>query len=90
VKSLHQRATTILKVASEIVRQQDAFFRRGIQHLKPLILRDIADAISMHESTVSRVTTNKHMASTSSPRRSPPRAAARRIRPNPCASASRA
>jgi RNA polymerase sigma-54 factor len=62
VKSLHQRATTILKVASEIVRQQDAFFRRGIQHLKPLILRDIADAISMHESTVSRVTTNKHMA----------------------------
>jgi RNA polymerase sigma-54 factor len=61
VKSLHQRATTILKVATEIVRQQDAFFRRGIQHLKPLILRDIADAISMHESTVSRVTTNKHM-----------------------------
>ncbi len=62
VKSLHQRATTILKVAGEIVRQQDAFFRHGIQHLKPLILRDIADAISMHESTVSRVTTNKHMA----------------------------
>ena len=62
VKSLHQRATTILKVASEIIRQQDAFFRRGIQHLRPLILRDIADAISMHESTVSRVTTNKHMA----------------------------
>ena len=49
-------------MAGEIVRQQDAFFRRGIQHLKPLILRDIADAISMHESTVSRVTTNKHMA----------------------------
>jgi RNA polymerase sigma-54 factor len=62
VKSLHQRATTILKVATEIVRQQDPFFRHGIQHLKPLILRDIADAISMHESTVSRVTTNKHMA----------------------------
>jgi RNA polymerase sigma-54 factor len=62
VKSLHQRATTILKVAAEIVRQQDAFFRRGVQHLKPLILRDIADAISMHESTVSRVTTNKYMA----------------------------
>ncbi|MSP49687.1 MAG: RNA polymerase sigma-54 factor [Alphaproteobacteria bacterium] len=62
VKSLHQRATTILKVASEIIRQQDAFFRRGVQHLRPLILRDIADAISMHESTVSRVTTNKHMA----------------------------
>ena len=62
VKSLHQRATTILKVAGEIIRQQDAFFRRGVQHLKPLILRDIADAISMHESTVSRVTTNKYMA----------------------------
>ncbi|MBI1206454.1 MAG: RNA polymerase factor sigma-54 [Azospirillum sp.] len=62
VKSLHQRATTILKVASEIVRQQDAFFIHGIQHLKPLILRNIAEAIGMHESTVSRVTTNKFMA----------------------------
>ncbi|MBM3600752.1 MAG: RNA polymerase factor sigma-54 [Alphaproteobacteria bacterium] len=63
VKSLHQRATTILKVATEIVRQQDGFFRHGVQHLKPLILRDIAEAIGMHESTVSRVTTNKFMAS---------------------------
>jgi RNA polymerase sigma-54 factor len=62
VKSLHQRATTILKVASEIVRQQDGFFRFGVQALRPLILRDIADAIGMHESTVSRVTTNKYMA----------------------------
>jgi RNA polymerase sigma-54 factor len=62
VKSLHQRATTILKVAAEIVRQQDAFFRRGVQSLRPLILRDIAEAIGMHESTVSRVTSNKHMA----------------------------
>ena len=62
VKSLHQRATTILKVASEIVRQQDGFFRRGVQALRPLILRDIADAIGMHESTVSRVTTNKYIA----------------------------
>ncbi|HUC62518.1 MAG TPA: RNA polymerase factor sigma-54 [Alphaproteobacteria bacterium] len=62
VKSLHQRATTILKVASEIVRQQDAFFAYGVQHLKPLVLRDIAAAIDMHESTVSRVTTNKYMA----------------------------
>lgn len=61
-KSLHQRAQTIMKVAGEIVRQQDAFFRHGVQHLKPLILRDIADAIEMHESTVSRVTTNKYMA----------------------------
>ncbi len=62
VKSLHQRATTILKVASEIVRQQDAFFRKGVQHLRPLVLRDIASAIGMHESTVSRVTSNKYIA----------------------------
>ncbi|ACJ00565.1 RNA polymerase factor sigma-54 [Rhodospirillum centenum] len=62
VKSLHQRANTILKVATEIVRQQDAFFLHGLQFLKPLILRDIADAIGMHESTVSRVTTNKFIA----------------------------
>lgn len=61
VKSLHQRATTILKVSSEIVRQQDAFFAHGVSHLRPLILRDIAEAIGMHESTVSRVTTNKFM-----------------------------
>ena len=63
VKALHQRATTVLKVAREIVRQQDGFFRRGIQHLRPLVLRDIAGAIGMHESTVSRVTSNKFMAS---------------------------
>lgn len=63
VKSLHQRATTILKVASEIVRQQDAFFLHGVQHLRPLVLRDIADVIDMHESTVSRVTSNKFIAS---------------------------
>jgi len=62
VKSLHQRATTILKVATELVRQQDAFFRLGVQHLRPLVLRDIATAIGMHESTVSRVTSNKYMA----------------------------
>ncbi|WP_114392433.1 RNA polymerase factor sigma-54 [Oleisolibacter albus] len=62
VKSLHQRANTILKVATEIVRQQEAFFLHGLQFLKPLILRDIAEAIGMHESTVSRVTTNKFIA----------------------------
>jgi RNA polymerase sigma-54 factor len=62
VKALHQRATTILKVARELVRQQDGFFRHGIQQLRPLVLRDIAQAISMHESTVSRVTSNKYMA----------------------------
>lgn len=61
VKSLHQRATTILKVSSEIVRQQDAFFIHGVSHLRPLILRDIAEAVGMHESTISRVTTNKFM-----------------------------
>ncbi|MCW9032588.1 MAG: RNA polymerase factor sigma-54 [Rhodospirillales bacterium] len=62
VKSLHQRATTILKVATEIVKQQDGFFKKGVSHLKPLILRDIATEIEMHESTVSRVTSNKYMA----------------------------
>jgi len=62
VRALHQRATTILKVASEVVRRQDAFFRKGVQHLRPLILRDIAEAIDMHESTVSRVTSNKYIA----------------------------
>jgi RNA polymerase sigma-54 factor len=61
VKALHQRATTILKVSSEIVRRQDAFFVHGVQHLKPLILRDIAEAVEMHESTVSRVTQNKYI-----------------------------
>ncbi len=63
VKALHQRATTILKVSTEIVRQQEGFFRHGVRHLKPLVLRDIAEAIEMHESTVSRVTSNKYMAS---------------------------
>ncbi|WP_300303030.1 RNA polymerase factor sigma-54 [Ferrovibrio sp.] len=62
VKSLDQRAQTILKVASEIVRQQDAFLRHGVAHLKPLNLRAVAEAIEMHESTVSRVTSNKTMA----------------------------
>jgi RNA polymerase sigma-54 factor len=62
VKSLDQRAKTILKVAREIVRQQDAFLVLGVQHLRPLNLRTVADAIEMHESTVSRVTSNKYMA----------------------------
>lgn len=62
VKSLDQRARTILKVASEIVRHQDAFLTHGVRHLRPLNLRIIADAISMHESTVSRVTSNKYIA----------------------------
>jgi RNA polymerase sigma-54 factor len=62
VKSLEQRANTILKVAAEIVRRQDGFFRHGISHLKPLILRDVAEKVEMHESTVSRVTANKYIA----------------------------
>ena len=62
VKSLDQRARTILRVAEEIVRQQDGFFTHGVQYLRPLNLRTVADAISMHESTVSRVTSNKYIA----------------------------
>ena len=61
IKSLDQRARTILKVASELVRQQDAFFAHGVAHLRPLNLKQVADAIEMHESTVSRVTSNKYM-----------------------------
>ena len=62
VKSLQQRAQTILKVSAEIVRQQEGFFRDGVGYLRPLILRDIADAVEMHESTVSRVTSGKYIA----------------------------
>ena len=62
MRALDQRAKTILKVSAEIVKQQDAFFIHGVQHLRPLNLKTIADAISMHESTVSRVTANKYMA----------------------------
>lgn len=58
-RSLEQRARTILKVTAEIVRQQDGFFAHGIEHLRPLNLKTVADAIGMHESTVSRVTSNK-------------------------------
>ena len=61
-RALDQRAKTILKVSTEIVRQQDSFLLHGVQHLKPLNLKTVADAISMHESTVSRVTANKYMA----------------------------
>jgi RNA polymerase sigma-54 factor len=61
-RALDQRAKTILKVSEEIVRQQDGFFVRGVEHLRPLNLKTVADAIGMHESTVSRVTANKYMA----------------------------
>lgn len=60
-RSLDQRAKTILKVTAEIVRQQDGFLTHGVSHLRPLNLRTVADAIGMHESTVSRVTSNKYM-----------------------------
>jgi RNA polymerase sigma-54 factor len=61
-KSLEQRARTILKVSTEIVRRQDAFLAEGVEHLRPLNLKNIADAVGLHESTVSRVTSNKYMA----------------------------
>lgn len=61
VKALDQRQKTIIKVASEIVRCQEDFFNKGVAHLKPLTLRTVADAIGMHESTVSRVTSNKYL-----------------------------
>ncbi|WP_448500957.1 RNA polymerase factor sigma-54 [Sphingomonas sp.] len=61
VKALDQRQRTIIKVASEIVKQQEAFFLNGVAHLKPLTLARVADAIEMHESTVSRVTSNKYL-----------------------------
>ena len=60
-RSLDQRARTIMKVASEIVRQQDAFLLHGVGHLRPLNLKAVAEGIGMHESTVSRVTSNKYM-----------------------------
>ena len=61
VKALDQRQRTILKVAAELVKQQEGFFRRGVSELRPLTLRTVAEAISMHESTVSRVTSNKYL-----------------------------
>jgi RNA polymerase sigma-54 factor len=64
VRSLDQRAKTILKVAREIVRQQDAFLVHGVRELRPLNLKTVAEAIEMHESTVSRVTSNKYMSTT--------------------------
>jgi RNA polymerase sigma-54 factor len=61
VKALDQRARTIVKVVSEIVKRQQGFFERGVSAMKPMTLREVADAIGMHESTVSRVTSNKYM-----------------------------
>jgi RNA polymerase sigma-54 factor len=61
VKALDQRQRTIVKVATEIVKQQEEFFRKGVAHLRPLTLKNIAEKIEMHESTVSRVTSNKYL-----------------------------
>jgi len=61
MKALDQRQKTILKVASEIVRQQEGFFRKGVSQLKPLTLRAVAETVGLHESTVSRVTSNKYL-----------------------------
>jgi len=61
IKALDQRQRTIVKVATEIVKQQEEFFRRGVEHLRPLTLKNVADEIEMHESTVSRVTSNKYL-----------------------------
>ena len=61
VRALHQRAVTILKVSEEIIRTQREFFEKGIEYLRPMILRDVAENIEMHESTVSRVTANKYI-----------------------------
>ncbi len=61
LKALDQRARTIVKVASEIVKQQEGFFRHGVSHLRPLTLRTVAEAVGLHESTISRVTSNKYL-----------------------------
>ena len=61
VKALDQRQRTIVKVATEIVKQQEEFFRKGVAHLRPLTLKNVAEKIEMHESTVSRVTSNKYL-----------------------------
>ncbi|MBN2970764.1 RNA polymerase factor sigma-54 [Roseomonas aeriglobus] len=61
VKALDQRQRTIIKVATELVKQQEAFFLKGVAHLRPLTLAKVAEAIEMHESTVSRVTSNKYL-----------------------------
>lgn len=61
IRSIHQRQSTIMKVTESIIKFQRDFFDHGVEHLRPLVLRDVADDIGMHESTVSRVTTNKYV-----------------------------
>jgi RNA polymerase sigma-54 factor len=61
IRSIHQRQSTIMKVTESIIKHQKAFFEEGIHKLKPMVLKDVAEDIEMHESTVSRVTTNKYV-----------------------------
>ena len=61
VKALDQRQQTIIKVSTELVKQQEGFFRHGVSHLKPLTLKAVADVVGLHESTISRVTSNKYL-----------------------------
>ncbi|MDD3473161.1 MAG: RNA polymerase sigma-54 factor, partial [Syntrophaceae bacterium] len=61
IKSIHQRQRTIYKTTKSIIKFQREFFDKGIDYLKPLVLKDVADDIEMHESTISRVTTNKYV-----------------------------
>ncbi|HSL03611.1 MAG TPA: RNA polymerase sigma-54 factor, partial [Nitrospiraceae bacterium] len=61
IRSIEQRNKTIVKVVSSIVKFQEQFFEKGVQHLKPLVLKQVAEDIGMHESTISRVTANKYM-----------------------------
>ena len=61
IKSIHQRQRTLYRVSHSIVKFQREFFDKGVAHLKPLVLRDVAEDVEMHESTISRVTTNKFM-----------------------------
>ena len=61
IRSIEQRNKTIVKVVSSIVKFQEQFFEKGVQYLKPLVLKQVAEDIGMHESTISRVTANKYM-----------------------------
>lgn len=61
IKSIHQRQRTLYKVTQSIIRLQQEFFERGVANLRPMVLRDVAEDVGMHESTISRVTSNKYM-----------------------------
>ncbi len=61
IKSIHQRQRTLYKVTQSIIKLQQEFFERGVANLRPMVLRDVAEDVGMHESTISRVTSNKYM-----------------------------